>query len=83
VAGVVIGSALMKFIENAINLFKVTYHDATGGAHEWRLNTNWQYIVIGAVILLAVILDQVGLVLRGRRLRKSGLGHTQGQLDYG
>ena len=69
VLGVVIGSALMKVIENAINMFKITYHDAHGIAHDWRLNTNWQYIVIGTVILLAVILDQGGHLLRDRWLR--------------
>ena len=71
VFGVVIGSALMKVIENSINMFKITYHDASGIAHEWRLNTNWQYIVIGTVILLAVILDQGGHLLRNRWLRTS------------
>lgn len=60
VLGVVIGAALMKVIENSINMFKITYTDAAGVLHEWRLNTNWQYIVIGAVILLAVIIDQGG-----------------------
>lgn len=35
---------------------------------EWRLNTNWQYIVIGAVILIAVIIDQSRPFLRGRRI---------------
>lgn len=69
VFGVVIGSALMKVIENSINMFKISYHDASGVAHEWRLNTNWQYIVIGTVILLAVILDQGGHLIRDRFLR--------------
>jgi ribose transport system permease protein len=58
VGGILVGSALMKVIENAINMFKITYHDSLGIAHEWRLNTNWQYIIIGGVILLAVVLDQ-------------------------
>ena len=66
VLGIVVGSALMKVIENSINMFKISYHDAAGIAHEWRLNTNWQYIVIGVVILLAVILDQAGHLLRAR-----------------
>lgn len=66
ILGVIIGSALMKVIENSINMFKITYHDAAGVAQEWRLNTNWQYIVIGAVILIAVILDQGGPLLRDR-----------------
>ena len=69
VTGVIIGSALMKVVENSINMFKLTYHDAAGIAHEWRLNTNWQYLVIGAVILFAVILDQGGHQLRDRWLK--------------
>jgi ribose transport system permease protein len=69
ILGVAIGSAFMKVIENSINLFKINYHDAAGIAHEWRLNTNWQYIVIGTVILLAVILDQCGHQLRNRWLK--------------
>jgi ribose transport system permease protein len=75
VLGVVIGSALMKVIENAINLFKINYHDANGIQHEWRLNTNWQYIVIGAVILLAVILDQT----RQLRTRQRGTHKNSGK----
>lgn len=74
ILGVVVGSALMKVIENAINLFKITYHDSSGAVHEWRLNTNWQYIVIGAVILLAVILDQGGYSLRRRWRRPTTPG---------
>lgn len=58
IAGVVVGSALMKVIENGINLFKIDYHDSNGILREWRLNTNWQYIIVGAVILAAVMLDQ-------------------------
>lgn len=69
IIGVVIGSALMKTIENSINMFKISYHDAGGVAHDWRLNTNWQYIIIGTVILLAVILDQGGHLLRERWLK--------------
>ena len=69
VLGIVVGSALMKVIENSINMFKISYHDAAGIPHEWRLNTNWQFIVIGAVILLAVILDQGGHLLHARWLK--------------
>ncbi|HZQ20502.1 MAG TPA: ABC transporter permease [Terriglobales bacterium] len=69
ILGVVIGSALMKVIENGINLFKIDYHDSSGVLHEWRLNTNWQYIVIGGVILLAVILDQTRQ-LRAQKIRR-------------
>jgi ribose transport system permease protein len=70
IAGVVVGAALMKVIENSINLFKISYHDAAGIAREWRLNTNWQYIVIGTVILIAVILDQSRHLLRDRWLKR-------------
>lgn len=66
VLGVILGSALMKVIENSINMFKISYLDASGMLKEWRLDTNWQYIVIGAVILIAVVLDHGGHLLRER-----------------
>jgi hypothetical protein len=36
----------------------------------WRLNPNWNFIIVGAVILIAVVLDQlVHIVQSARRLR--------------
>jgi hypothetical protein len=50
-------------------MFKISYRDVSGAPHEWRLNTNWQYIVIGGVILVAVILDQVTTLYRDRKAK--------------
>jgi ribose transport system permease protein len=59
VLGIVIGSAMMKVIDNGINMFQVRTQDADGIPRLWRLNPNWTFIIVGAVILIAVILDQV------------------------
>ena len=67
VLGILIGSAIMRVIDNGINLFKFTYKDAAGAVQEFRLGTNWTYVVIGAVILIAVILDQVVHIYQARR----------------
>jgi ribose transport system permease protein len=83
ILGVVIGSALMKVIENGINLFKIDYHDRSGVFHEWRLNTNWQYIVIGAVILAAVILDQARQLRAQRVRREKSQKPTRATLGHG
>jgi ribose transport system permease protein len=46
----------------------------SGGTRKiWRLDTNWTYIIIGGVILIAVILDQiVHMVQAARRTRRAG-----------
>jgi len=71
VLGIFIGSAIMKVIENGINMFKITYRDAENIIHTWRLDTNWRNIVIGAVILGAVILDHVMHKLQERKKKKA------------
>ena len=64
VLGVVIGSIIMRVIVNGINMFRVG---------DWRPNENWKYIIIGAVILIAVVLDQlVHMYQERRRTRKAG-----------
>ena len=65
--GVIIGSALMKVIDNGIIMFKWNYRDAGGRMQAWRLDTNWNFIIIGGVILVAVILDQVVHIVQGKR----------------
>jgi ribose transport system permease protein len=73
VLGIVIGSAVMKVIDNGINMFQFRYTDANQIRRIWRLDNNWTFIIIGAVILIAVILDQVvHIVQAGRRTRKAG-----------
>lgn len=64
VAGVVIGTCIMRIITNGINMFRV---------RDWRPDDNWKYIIIGAVILIAVVLDQVvHITQERRRTRRAG-----------
>ena len=73
VLGIVIGSAVMRVIDNGINMFQMNYVDADKVPRIWRLNPNWTFIIIGGVILVAVILDQtVHLVQAKRRIRSAG-----------
>jgi ribose transport system permease protein len=70
VLGIVIGSAMMRVIDNGINMFQIPYEDKDGIPRLWRLNPNWNFVIVGAVILLAVVLDQVvHLVQAARRVR--------------
>ena len=57
----------MRVIDNGINMFQFAYRDAAGTRRIWRLDTNWNFIIIGAVILVAVILDQVVHIVQARR----------------
>jgi ribose transport system permease protein len=68
-----IGAAMMRVIDNGINMFQVQYTAEDGMRRIWRLNPNWNWIIVGAVILVAVILDQVvHLVHAARRLKETG-----------
>ena len=72
VLGVVIGSAMMRVIDNGINMFQLPYTDVDGIRRIWRLDPNWTFIIIGGVILAAVILDQtIHLVQARRRVRRA------------
>jgi ribose transport system permease protein len=78
ILGIVIGSAMMRVIDNGINMFQLPYLDPDGIQRIWRLNPNWTFIIIGAVILLAVVLDQVVHVLGDkRRLRLAASAAAQ------
>jgi ribose transport system permease protein len=69
----VIGASMMQVIYNGIIMFKVEYRDPDGVPRLWRLNSNWTNIIVGAVILIAVILDQVvHMVQAARRLKEAG-----------
>jgi ribose transport system permease protein len=48
-------------------MFQLPYVDPNGVQRIWRLNPNWTFVIIGAVILLAVILDQVVHALQAKR----------------
>lgn len=65
--GIVIGAAIMRVIDNGINMFQWRYTDESSIPRIWRLDSNWTFIIIGAVILSAVILDQVAHMLQERR----------------
>jgi ribose transport system permease protein len=70
VFGIVIGASMMRVIDNGINMFQIQYTDGDGIRRIWRLNPNWNWILVGAVILIAVILDQVvHMVQAARRLK--------------
>jgi ribose transport system permease protein len=72
IIGIIIGTAIMRVINNGITMFQLAYRDANDIRRIWRLDTNWEFIIIGAVILIAVILDQVvHLVQARRRTRKA------------
>jgi len=72
VLGIVIGAAIMRVIDNGINLFQWRYVDVEGAPRIWRLDPNWTFMIVGTVILTAVIVDQMAQVLQERRaLRKA------------
>jgi ribose transport system permease protein len=84
VLGIIIGSAIMRVIDNGINMFQWLYTDANGIRRIWRLDPNWTFIIIGAVILVAVILDQVvHIVQAARRTRKAGAAAAGGAAPGG
>ena len=67
-----IGSAVMRVIDNGINMFQFKYRTPTGQQRIWRLDPNWTFIIIGAVILIAVIIDQLAhIVQSNRRARRA------------
>jgi len=77
--GIVIGASMMRVIDNGINMFQVQYTDGDGIRRIWRLNPNWNWIIVGAVILVAVILDQVvHMVQAARRLKEAGTSKPAG-----
>ena len=71
--GIVIGSAIMRVIDNGINMFQLPYLDKDGINRIWRLNPNWTFVIIGTVILVAVVLDQIVHIVQTRqRIRGAG-----------
>jgi ribose transport system permease protein len=73
VFGMIVGAGIMRVIDNGINMFQVRYGDTSGIQRIWRLDPNWTFIIIGVVILVAVILDQVVHIIQaGRRTRRAG-----------
>jgi ribose transport system permease protein len=79
VLGILIGSAMMRVIDNGINMFQIAYQDDAGIARLWRLNPNWTFVIVGTVILLAVVMDQVVHIMQAaRRLRKTAAALAAG-----
>jgi ribose transport system permease protein len=79
VFGVVIGVSIYQVIANGINMFQWPPDILTqllrpqAVHHLWRLDTNWTDWIVGALILLAVGLDQLAHIIRARkRTRKAG-----------
>jgi ribose transport system permease protein len=84
VLGVVIGSAIMRVIDNGINMFQLSYVDEEGIPRIWRLDPNWTFVIIGTVILVAVVLDQVvHMVQARRRIRRIGLEAAAATAELG
>jgi ribose transport system permease protein len=87
VLGIIIGSAIMRVIDNGINMFQVHYVDQEGIQRIWRLDSNWTFVIIGAVILVAVILDQVAHLVQAKRsiqrmsLVEAGMGPPDAKLS--
>ena len=48
-------------------MFQLKYKTPEGFTRLWRLNENWKFIIIGSVILLAVIIDQLTHILQNKR----------------
>jgi ribose transport system permease protein len=71
VLGVVVGSAIMRVIDNGINMFQIPYRDARGILRIWRLDANWTFVIVGTVILLAVVLDQLAHLVHVARRRRA------------
>jgi ribose transport system permease protein len=72
VLGVLIGSIIMRVIQNGITFFKWSTTVA-GKSVEHRLGSEWTDVVTGAVILIAVILDQLVHIFQNRRrVRRAG-----------
>ena len=67
ILGIFIGAAIIRVMENGINMFKIVTTNAAGQEVIWRLNENWKNVIIGTVILAAVILDQMSHVLKNRK----------------
>lgn len=65
VIGIVLGAALFRLLENGINMVQPII-DKRFGSQNWNLN-NSREIVIGAVILGAVLLDQASQAWRNYR----------------
>jgi ribose transport system permease protein len=68
VIGMLIGCGIIRVIRNGINMFKLH----SGQPNEITIGSNWNDVIVGSVILIAVILDQlVHIAQAKRRTRKA------------
>ena len=69
----------MRVIDNGITMFQFNYKTAEDLRGSGGSITNWNFIIIGAVILIAVILDQIAHVVQAKRARarSASLRHPQ------
>ncbi len=70
IPGVIIGSMIMRVIQNGITVFKIHYTDAHGNRVQRGLDNNYEFVIVGSVILMAVILDQLAHLFQDRRRRR-------------
>ena len=77
--GVVIGTSIWALIRNGFDVAQIVIRNASGRiVRRLTLDENWYYIVMGAVILVAIILDQiVHLMQERRRTRSAGQAPPQ------
>jgi ribose transport system permease protein len=84
ILGAIIGSAILQLIDNGFNVFQIIYTNSEGRRVMWKPDDNWKNVVMGAVILIAVILDQiVHLVQQRRRTRAAGQAPPTPQPEAG
>ena len=71
--GIVIGTCVMRVIENGFDMFQLKFHGPGGQTEIYKLDPNKKNIVIGMTILLAVVIDQIiHMVQAKRRTRRAG-----------
>jgi ribose transport system permease protein len=72
ILGVVIGASILALIRNGFDTAQIVIRDASGRiARRLTPDENWYYIVMGAVILIAVLLDQIVHLMQERRRTRS------------
>ena len=79
VVGSIIGSCIMRVIDNGINMFQWVHRDASGARRIFRLDNNWTFIIIGAVILVAVAGDQVAHIIQAKRRTRRTAAASSGE----
>ena len=66
ILGVLIGGAIMRVLRNAINVFVLS----PGTENEFRLSSNYEKFIVGAVLLFAVSLDLLFNRINAKRSKR-------------